>query len=931
MLVRSSVAFKPGPNFSFRRLTIAVAIASLAAACSRDPISAGNGHFKNHDYTAAVIEYKNAVQDHPDALDARLALADALERTFDTVGAEQHLRKAIERGGDPNALYPRIALLMLERKEHAKLISEFKDKKLESKEANSDLHATVAVAYLAQDQLNDAETQLSRTDSDSTPAVRLATAQLQLRKGYPDKAAEVLDSAIAKPDSPWWVLRGLGRIAEATGKKDRAQEFMRQAYENAQWHWGVAGEYAEFLMTSNRLDEAIAIHSKLKRSAPDYYWTNYVNALILAKQGKSDESQSAALRVLKVAPTHLPAVLLVSSAELRKGDVRMANLRLQKIALQHPYSLTLLQLLAESQLRLGLYSEAAESLRRGLVVSPTNPNLLTLQVDLDVISGNLKSAANTLEVLRTLQPDSAAHTLRLSEIRLRMGKRAEAKNLLDESAKLAASDPAQMERVVAAYLGIGEIQRVQQLAESAVEQRPNDPAAYLMLAAAAGSKKQDDEAWTQLEKALDLDPGFHGALRAMSMLARTPTQQDQLFQRYAKAIDSKNISESTILSYVRLAKNRGSEPQTILAALEKGVTRLPDSSGVRQALVMELLKQGKPEAALKTAQTGASSSNATPEAIALLGVTYERQGDLRLATEAFRKLASSYPLRHEYRLKLAELAIADGQHRDATSILRALMTDRPFDPDAFTMLAKLTSPGSLQEARSIAQEMGRNDANKKAALLLEGDLLLQHQQSDEALNIYNQAAKAGAQPAAALRIVHLLDRSNRASAADSELNITLRKYPNDLSVLGFAAQRLRAKGNSTGAIEMLQKMANLHPRNPVVANDLAWAQAEQKHPDAVKNALMANQIAPDNPVILDTLGVAYVSAGKYSEAISTLRTAISLAPQAHSTKLHLAKAMLAIGDTKNASTIAQSIDESRLGTQQQEELKQIKTQLGNKL
>jgi putative PEP-CTERM system TPR-repeat lipoprotein len=929
MFDRPSAEFNVSTNCPFRRLALALAIASLTVACSRDPISAGNEHFKNQNYSAAVIEYKNAVQDRPDELQARLALAEALERTFDTVGAEQHLRKALERGGDANALWPRIAMLLLERKEHAKLINEFKDKILDSKDANSELHAAVAVAYLAQDQIADAEAQLSKAESRDTPAVKLASAQLQLRQGHSEKAAAVLDSSIAKPDSPWWVLRGLGRIAEATGKKDRAQEFMRQAYENAQWHWGVAGEYAEFLMGSNRVDEAIAIHTRLERMAPDYYWTNYVNALILAKQGKGDESQSAALRVLKVAPTHLPANLLVSSAELRKGDVRMANLRLQKIALQHPYSLTLLQLLAESQLRLGIYSEAADSIRRGLGVAPKDPTLLSLQADLDVIKGNLKSAANTLETLRVLQPDSAAHALRLSELRLKTGKSAEAKELLEDALKHAGSDPAQQERIVAAYLGMGEIQRVQQLAESAVQQRPTDPGAFLMLAAAAGAKKQNDEAWKQLEKALDLEPAFQGALRAMSLLASTPAQQEQLFNRYAKAVDSKRASEQTLLSYARQARSRGIEPQFIVGILEKGLTQFPDSATVRQALVLELIKQGKPETALKTAQTGASSNGATPEALALLGVTYQRQGELRLATETFRKLATNYPLRHEYRLKLAELEIAGGQQREATSILRALMTDRPFDPEAFSMLAKLTAPSSLREARSIAQEMGRNEINAKSALLLEGDILLQHQQFDDALKIYNQAAKAGAQPGATLRTVQLLDKTNRGAAADGEMNDALRKFPNDLSVLGFAAQRLRAKGNSSEAIKLLQMMSDQNPQNPIVANDLAWAQAELKHPEALKNALRANQIAPDNPVILDTLGIAYLSAGKHAEAISALRTSLSLAPQSQPTKLHLASALLAGGSLKDATTIVQGIDQAHLANNEQEDLKRIKSQLGN--
>ena len=200
---------------------------------------------------------------------------------------------------------------------------------------------------------------------------------------------------------------------------------------------------------SNRVEEAIAIHARLKRMAPDYYWTNYVNALVLAKQGKSDESQSAALRVLKVAPTHLPATLLVSSAELRKGDVRMANLRLQKTALQHPtHSLSCSCLPNPSYASVFIRKRRTPSVE--VLALPQGSDLALPSADLDVIKGNLKSAASTLEILRSLQPDSAAHALRLSELRLKTGKRAEAKELLEEAVKHAGSDPAQQERIVAA-------------------------------------------------------------------------------------------------------------------------------------------------------------------------------------------------------------------------------------------------------------------------------------------------------------------------------------------------------------------------------------------------------------------------------------------------------------------------------------------------
>jgi len=911
----------------FSKTFLVVAIASVFAGCSQDSLVAGNDFMKKGDYVSAVIEFKNAVQAKPESVEARLALAEALERTYDQAGAEQHLRKAVAQGGDNDTLIPRIALIMLDRKESAKVISEFKDRRLSSPEADSNLRGIVTIAYADQRQYSLAEEHL-KTAKNNTATVQLARAQLLLAQGKTDQAVAVLDGVLKMPDSPWWVLRGLARIEQASGKHETALQLMKNAYDAVPWHQSVMGEYAEFLLGAGNLEQAIIIRDKLKKLAPRYYWTNYVDALILAQQGRQEESLAAAIKVLAVAPDHLPATLLAAQAELQKGDVLMASTRLKKAAAQHPYSVPMIRLLAQAQLRQGQTTEADLTIKRGLSVAPNDATLLSLRADSEVMRGANKSAIQTLELLSADAPGNASYLLRLSQLKARTGDRESAKKLLDRVTEVGKDNPAIRDQIIATSMNIGDLPRIRQLADYAIESHPKDPASHLMLAAALGLQNDNSGAWKATIAALDLQPAFQPALNALTLLAREPRQRDELLARYEKAIQAKPATDQTYLEYARLMQQAKNDRSSIIALLEKGVAALPASTALRGALVQELLRAGRADAAINIAQTGASSNNATPETIALLASLYGTVGDKRLATETYRKLATNYPQRADWRLKLAELDAAANQKKEATSILRALITDRPFDPTPYIVLANLTAPSNLREALAIARELGSDPNNKLTAMILEGDLLANHGQPDEALKQFEKAAKAGATPTAKLRIVKTLDQSNRRQAADQELAEALKKHPDDPTVIGFAAQRIRAQGNPAKAAELLQRIANKAPGNPVVLNDLAWAQFEAKLPDALKNATKAAELAPNNTVILDTLGMIQAQEGKQAEAIATLRTAVNLTPNATTPRLHLAELYLKAGERKEAAKLIQPINPKSLDANEEEILKRLTTSLG---
>jgi putative PEP-CTERM system TPR-repeat lipoprotein len=911
----------------FRAAVVALAVAAFLAGCEHDALQAGRDFLKKDDYPAAVIEFKNAVQEKPDSVEARLALADALERIYDLAGTEQHLRKALEAGGDADVLVPRIALLMLDRSDVAKIVNEFKDRHLKSPAADSDLRAAVAAAYVAQKQYASADEQL-KAATVATPATKLSRAQWWLAQDKREQALGVLDASLSSSNADWWVLRGLGRIYEANGQREPALQLMERAYKAAPWHRGLMGEYGEFLVGVGQLDAAIAIRARLKKLAPGYYWTHYLDALVLSRQGRLEDSLAAGLKVLSVAPEHLSASLLVAAAELQKNDLLMASKRLEKIAQQYPYSLPMLQLMAESQIRLGKPADAADTIKRGLVLAPTNPRFLSLQAESELARGQAKEATATLTKLSASEPGNGAYLLRLAELSLAAGKRSEASKYLDRTTEADKDNAALRDRVISLALAMGDIARVRQLADYTMKASPKDPRAHLTMAAALDAQKDPVGAWRETSVALDAQPAFQPALSALGMLAKTPEQKADVLARYEKAIQAKPSSAQTYLEYARLLRVQKNDPAARLAILEKGVVALPDSTTLREALVQEHIRSGKPDTALSVAQTGAFANNAPPEATALLASVYERAGSLQQATEAYRKLSVNYPQRADWRLKLAELEIVSNRKKEATTILRALMTERPFDPIPYITLAKLTWPDNLEEALSIARELQARSAQKLTGMLLEGDLLVLANQPDQAIQQFSKAVKAGGSPTANLRIVNVLDGTQKGASAEQELADVMRKFPDDPSVVGFAAQRARAQGQRAKAVELLQKMASRDPRNPIVLNDLAWAQVEAKQPQALSNAQRAADLAPNNPQILDTLGVAQTQAGQHKDAVDTLRVVVNMVPEVAAARLHLAQAYIAAGKTSEASSLMQSLDSKKLNPTEQSDLARMKSQLG---
>ena len=462
-----------------------------------------------------------------------------------------------------------------------------------------------------------------------------------------------------------------------------------------------------------------------------------------------------------------------------------------------------------------------------------------------------------------------------------------------------------------------------------VERAPKDAQARLALGAVQSAQGDSTAARATALAVLDDAPAHAGALSVLTVMSRTTPQRQELMARHAKALGAGGAGPQQLLDYVALLAFEPVDGVTPLAVLEKGVQLYPASVAVRGALVEQLLRDGDSPRAIEVAQTGANQPGVPAAAGELLAATYLRLGQTEQATETLRKLAADHPGRAELRLQLAGLEARNGRTAEARTLLRRLINERPDEIAAYVALAELEAASNPAQALSVARQMGERPELKAASLLLAGDILGQTGKIAEALEQYAAAAKAGASPAADLRTVALLDRSDKRSAAERELVETLRRFPDDPRVVGAAAARAQAAGDAARAAELLYKLAAKAPGNPVLLNDLAWAQlAAGRNADALGNARLAVAGLPNNPNALHTLGLALARNGQRDEAIKLLRASSNLAPTMAMPRLHLAGQLAAAGDKDGARSALRGLDEAQLGARDKDELSRLRGTLG---
>jgi putative PEP-CTERM system TPR-repeat lipoprotein len=906
--------------------TLSFAFILGCSGSASDYVQEGAKYLDKGDLAAALISFKNAVQADPASTVARLALADALERNGDLPGAEQQLRRAVDAGGDPDVLVPKIAVLLLDRGENALLIRDFGSRKLKSPTADSDLKALVGLGHLAAGQPKKAVEQIEQAVS-VTPAIRLARAQIALNANHRAEAAAEMGEVLASEKAPWWVARAASRVFAGNGELDKALLAMKKAYDAAPMHRGVIGEYAEQLIGANRREEARPLRDKLLKLAPGYYRTQYLNALFLLEDGKQDLAYTAITKVLAALPAHVPSQLMAATLELEKNELASVETRVKRILNADPNSAEGYRLLANLEVRRGNLAAAGLALDRAIARSPDDRGLLALSANLAWKKGDKAGAISLIKKAAEKEPASSELLIRYAELLVQAGKGNEALQPLSK-ASLAIRTDQDRELVFKSAIALKQWELAKKLVDEQIKLRPKDPGSLMWQAIWEGAQGHDDLALEHTRKALSLDATYFPALSALAGAANSADWSKEYAERLQKAVDMGGRDPRIYLAQAAVMRNTKAPVEKIAAMLEQGLLKEPSNLPLREATVRQWLDAGRKDRALALARDGEAAMPDNMAMQALSAGVHELAGETAQASIKYAQLADRFPDRLDWNMKHARNLSTTGKQNEAIKILRRLIQERPEEPLPYQALVALQLDQKLYKEAQLTAEMLRDKPRQKAAgLLLLGDVYGAADRTSDAVKAYNAAAEAGMGDSAIVRKIRMLDRTGGGVQASTELSKWLAKYPNNLEALSLAANRASERGDYGMAARHLESVVRQDPKNPVALNDLGWAYVMAKDSRALEIAERAVALSSGNPTVLDTLAQAQWIAGKRDEALVSVRKALAIDPANAIAQVHLAEFLLQSGGRSEAASIVAKIDSKRLDVEAAKRLQELKEKL----
>jgi tetratricopeptide (TPR) repeat protein len=720
---------------------------------------------------------------------------------------------------------------------------------------------------------------------------------------------------------------------EPTSAIAQLEELQRQVPDNTLTRFRLAVAYSRGGRPREALAQLDPLAKAMEKTAD--YQVERGHALLL--MGRFDEALAAASAAQRLAPQSPQIYLLMGQIQARRRDVKAARQMFARAAeldaTYVPARLALGQLsLAEKD-----PDAAAKEFDAAVQANPKSLPAVQAKVSALVAQKRIKEAIQVAEsAVKTNEHDSGFHAL-LGGLYLADNQNDKATLSFRRSLEL---DP----KSLGARLGLARVAIGQKRDEEAIghlqavlKDRPDQPIAVLLLTSLYEKAGQYDQALPVLEAALKASPRqaafglqlgdlylkkgrYDNAIALMTdLLSQYPDLAEaRLIRGQAYLTAGKGDAALQELLAVVKANPKVPAAHYFLARTYTALGRVPEAQAeYREALKLNpqfdpaknelaALSGQKPEENKQIEQMQSALKNDPKNVVVreALARALLRKGQVKDAQAELKTLLDQAPAHAEANFLMAQILGQQGKVDEAANHLRATLRANPSHVGAHVQLGSyLDQKGQSEQALAEYEAALRVNPNLRDVKLLVGVLYAKTGRLPDALRLAREleqsAPKSPGPPL--LRGTVLLAQNNPQGAVDA-FNAAL-KLKSDLTDghrgLGQAHQQL---GQIDQAVESYRRALALNDKDVVSLNNLAWILAElrKKLDEALPLATKAEQIAPNSPEVLDTLGWIHYRRGAYADAEKSLSRAADKAPANGAIRYHLGMAYAGLGRKADA-------------------------------
>lgn len=891
---------------SFHRTISALLLAMILGACGGESpeslISSSKEFLAKKDTKAAVIQLKNALQQNPNLAEARFLLGSALLESGDVTGAELELRKALELKHPADAVVPQLAKAMLGLGQTKKVVDELGNISLSSRESQAALKTSLSSAYAALGKEDDAQRLLSEalaSDPGYEPA-QLIDIRIAIAKQDIVSAKSKIDALIAKNPKNAEAIFLKGSLLAIEGDTAGSLEQYRKSID-ARPNFTPAHTAIIFsLLNSDKVDEAVNQLDALKKIAPKTAQVYFIDAQVNYQRKDYKAARESAQQLLRFSPNNPNSLQLAGAIEYQLGSYLQAETYLTKAIQTSPKLLLARRMLIANYLRAGQPIKAIDALQPILGEIDKDSALLTLAGQAHLQNGDATKAADYFTKASKLDPENSAKKTSVAVAHLAQGN---TESGFQELQRISAEDKGITAdlALITVHLKNNQLDKALHAIEVLEKKQPNNPATYNLKARALLAKKDLAGARKSFEKAIAINPSFFPAVASLATLDLAEKKPQDAKKRFEAVLttDPKNIQALLALAELNAANNGNIEEVTTL--LGKAITAAPSDIAPRVALIQHHLKNKEIKKALTAANDAAAAMPDKPEILEAQGRVQQISGDLNQASISFGKMATLQPASPIPLLRLAEVQFANKSKEDGVKSLKKALEIKPDLLEAQRALVQVAMENkNTNEALNIAKMVQKQRPKEAAGYLLEGGIHAANQNQPQAVEIYRSGLKISQSSELAMKLYSALQNSGNKAEAEKHASAWLRDNPKDVGFRMYMGDLASAASSYGQAAMYYQSALALQPNNALILNNLAWASGQTKSPRALEYAERANELAPNQPAIMDTLAMLIADKGDTGKAIELLRKAVSLAPQAASIQLNLAKTLIKAGKKEDA-------------------------------
>ena len=911
-----------------------VALALLGAGCDslRSPaglVAHGRSQLDGGDALAAIATAKRVIEKDPQAIAARLLLADAalLQNDRDTV--RQQLDKARESGATAADLMPREWALLRQK-------NDFEGLQKSVLAAGSDVAEVdrahyLGAAYLGMRQQAKAIEALKRALAmdPNNPDIIVGLAQATFLTGNQKAAIEALKAARQKFAKDARVALALGQACTAAGQTADAQVAFRDAVNLASPRgdassWLIAqSSVAQLALSQGHYADADKAVAALAKGAPNLVGTRMLQARLALAERRLDEASRYAQAVVQAAPGDVSSRMLLAYITYSQGYMQQAESSLDEVLQERPDYAPARKLLAEIQLA----SSRAEIAKRTVepLLGPTaDGETLSLAGRIATVLGERAEADGYYA--RAVDAAGASDSLKLKVAAqyLAAGKHDRAVEILGRLP--GGSDLAQRRDLLLA-LAKGANQSPE-AARAAIDQVAakyvDDPALQRSVAILHAARGDYDAARAKLLPVLKAHPDDVETLLTLARIESAAKRYDDAAKALTQVLAKEAKNQTALIELAAISMLRG-DSDTAIKALETARAADPTAIEPRLSLARiylgrDIARGGSIEPARGPIKEALALAPKRVDVLILASVAEKRSGHDAEAERILRDAIASDGTTPALWLSLGELQVADNHLAEARESFKKAIALKPgWLPAVKALAAADVRSGDFADALDLsykAREVGGQATSqardqRAGALMLEGDIHASAAVHAPATAVKEWAAAAQAYAnsyesspsfAAAARALQARLSANLPDAADLMASY-VRQHPSDVMARGVLGNYLESHGERTKAIATYEAGLALSPTQPVLLNNLAWLYSEAKDPRALETAQRAVQYSQRQPAIVDTLGWILVQQGRTNDGLAYLSEAHKAQVRNPEFTYHYAAAVAKAGNVAEARSV----------------------------